>query len=311
MKRWLAVLLVLVLALSLAACGGSPAKPDDGNAPKTEDNTPADPQPADPEPEPEPEPEPVYVLKDYTVLDDENCTVTLTEIKDSAFGMLSFGIYVENKTEQTLMFSLDEVTVNGYLNDPLWAVEVAPGKKNNSTFDFSKDSLEKYGLLPIDELRFNLRVYDSEDWAAESLVDDDFTVYPTGKTADAVTYPERLKVDGEQVVVDNDKGTLIIQSVEPDGFWGYTLNVYMENKTDSDMTFSWDDVSVNGYMVDPYWASSCPGHSAAYSSISFSDSDFEENGIEEVEEIEYTLRMYNSEDYEVDDYVDDVFTYNP
>lgn len=314
MKRWIAILLTLVLAMSLAACGGASSKPEDKKPSQSTDagtqtgpNKPAEPaKPAEPD-------EPsggVYVLKDCTLVDNDQITVTVTGVEEKS-GQINFELYLENKTELSLMYSLDRVLVNGYLNDPYWAKVVAAGKKANDAFSFDKNTLNGVGLLPIDELRFTLRVYDSEDWAADNLLDEEFTVYPTGKTAETVTHPDRVKTDGEQVVVDNDKGTFVILSHDPYGFWGYTVRVFVENKTDSFAMFSWDDVSVNGLMVDPYWAVGIPAHSAAYTDISFSTADFEDNDIDKVEEIEFNLRMYDSEDWSADDYANETFTYKP
>ena len=77
------------------------------------------------------------------------------------------------------------------------------------------------------------------------------------------------------------------------------------------MMFSWDDVSVNGYMVDPFWATSVPAGCKKITTISFSSSKFEENGIEKVEEIEFELRVYDNDNWMAKDFVKDTFTYKP
>ena len=75
--------------------------------------------------------------------------------------------------------------------------------------------------------------------------------------------------------------------------------------------FSWDDTSVNGFMIDPFWAKSIPAGKAAYGSINFSDSKFEENGIKDVKEIEFRLRVSNDENFSAKDHVNETFTYKP
>jgi hypothetical protein len=49
----------------------------------------------------------------------------------------------------------------------------------------------------------------------------------------------------------------------------------------------------------------------SYREISFAASDFEENDISEVEEIEFTLRAYDSDDWFADDVFKETMTYNP
>ena len=115
------------------------------------------------------------------------------------------------------------------------------------------------------------------------------------------TQPETNEPAFEQIVmVDNENCTVIIKSVEPDNLFGYTLNVFLENKTDKELMFSVDDVSVNGYMCDPFWASTVSAGKKANQQISFSESDFEENGIKEVSEITLTLNVYDNANWAAD-----------
>lgn len=139
----------------------------------------------------------------------------------------------------------------------------------------------------------------------------------TSETAQAVenttapTVPETEASFEEIVLVDNDDCTVKITSIDEDNIWGYTLNVYLENKTDLELMFSLDNVSVNGYMCDPFWASTVASGMKANEEISFMESDFEKNGITDVEEITFTLSVYDSNDWLADHLVDETFTINP
>lgn len=112
----------------------------------------------------------------------------------------------------------------------------------------------------------------------------------------------------EEILVDNENCTFKITDIESDGDWGYTLKVYLENKTDKNLMFSWDDVSVNGFMCDPFWATSVQAGKKANSEISFSETDFEENGIENVENIEFKLSVYDDDNWDAAYLVDETFT---
>ena len=112
-------------------------------------------------------------------------------------------------------------------------------------------------------------------------------------------------------LVDSDQFTVKLSGIDPKGFWGYTLQVFIENKTDKELMFSTDDVSVNGFMCDPYWAASIAGGKKANEEISFSEGDFERNGIEAVKEIEFTLSIYDSNDILADDLFKQTFTIKP
>ena len=210
-----------------------------------------------------------------------------------------------------MMFSIDDTSVNGYMCDPFWAEEVAAGKKSNGEITFGSSTLEDNGITSPDEITFALRVYDSDDWMADEFAEGVFTIYPTGLTAEQIIIPERRTTSTEQIVVDDDACTFVILDTENDSIWGYTLHCYIENKTDKVIMCSWDETSVNGFMMDPFWAEKVTAGMRTYTDISFYESDFEENGITSVEEIEYTLRVYDSDDWLGDDFVNGTFTYRP
>lgn len=115
----------------------------------------------------------------------------------------------------------------------------------------------------------------------------------------------------EITLVDNESCTVIIKGVEEDALLGYALNVYLENKTDLELMFSVDQVSVNGFMIDPFWATTVTAGKKANQQITFLDSDFETNSITQVEEISFTLNVYDNNDWLADYLVKEVFTVNP
>ncbi len=85
----------------------------------------------------------------------------------------------------------------------------------------------------------------------------------------------------------------------------------MENKTDAPLMFSWADVSVNGFMVDPFWATEVAPGMRSYSEISFSGTEFDDNNITDVNEIEFRLSVSDSDDWMADALYNGVHTYNP
>lgn len=115
----------------------------------------------------------------------------------------------------------------------------------------------------------------------------------------------------ETVFVDDENCTFKITGIDPDGMWGYTLNAHLENKSDKNLMFAVEDVSVNGFMCDPFWATTVQAGKKAKSDINFFEENLTELGIENVEEIEFTLRVYDDDDIFAGDLVNETFTFNP
>ena len=74
---------------------------------------------------------------------------------------------------------------------------------------------------------------------------------------------------------------------------------------------SWDNVTVNGTEVDPFWATELLPGTRAYSTISFSNSDLEANNITDISEITCDMTAYNADDWMADYLLEDTYTFNP
>ena len=115
----------------------------------------------------------------------------------------------------------------------------------------------------------------------------------------------------EQTLVENDSVVMKLTGIVEDPIWGYTLKVYLENRTDKNLMFSVEDAAVNGFMCDPFWAAEVRAGMKANEEISFSKSDFEANGIQEVTDILFTLKVYDSDDWTEEDYVNQTIEIKP
>ncbi|MBQ2968600.1 MAG: hypothetical protein IJE10_10845 [Clostridia bacterium] len=113
----------------------------------------------------------------------------------------------------------------------------------------------------------------------------------------------------EKIFVDDENCIFKITDIEEDNLWGYTLKAELENKTDKNLMFTMKNVSVNGYMCDPFWAETVQSGKKAKSDISFFDTEFEELGIEKVEEIEFTLSVYDEDDWMSPKFVEETFVF--
>lgn len=308
MRRFLGVLLSLMLLASLAGCGGetAPTQPVATEPIQTTAPAPTDSPETQAAPTQDEETEETYVeeeTRSYTteaqeLVNDENVTFAITGFRENAHLGLEMQIHCENKSGKDMMFSLNNVSVCGVMYDPLWAEEVAAGKQVNSVVYFDTYALEELGIGWLDEISFRLSVIDSVNWMDDPFVDAPFTVYPTGLDAASVEYPQYQHTHGETVVVDNDQLLFIVEKVDDAENDTYTLYCYVENRTDKDLLVSWDKVSVNDFMVDPFWAAGVGAGKQLYSQISFFGSDLEQQGIEAVAKIDFTLAAIDYDSYE-------------
>ena len=293
-KKLLSVLLSGgLIAILLAGCGSSSGS-----------STPAASNPVETTSAPE------VKFEEVTVVDNDECAIKITDIDADNMWGDTLKVYLENKNdEKTYMYSVVSASVNGIEVDPLFANKVAAGKKANKEINFMDDDLKKNGI-EFTDIAMTFQVYDSNEWADyEEVARETVHVYPLGE--ENATLFVREEQASDQVLIDNEKCKATVIGTENDSILGYTLNLYLENKSDSSVMFYVEDVSVNGYMIDPFWARSVSAGNVAFSDMSFSTSAFEENNIETVEAIELTIRAYNYEDYSANEYAKETVTINP
>lgn len=152
--------------------------------------------------------------------------------------------------------------------------------------------------------------------ACSTSADSESSIPTTQSTTGTTTTPSTIPPTTEPafqeiVLVEDDKATVKIIGIEENDLWGFTLNVFIENKTDKELMFTVEKVSVNGFMCDPFWAATVDSGMKANEKISFSKNDFEKNEIEVVETITLTLRAYDNDNWLADDIINETITISP
>lgn len=250
------------------------------------------------------------IFEEMTVVDNDYCTIRITSIDPDALWGYTLTTYLENKSaDTTYMFSVQNAAINGVQCDPLFATEVTPSKKENTEISFPDTFFQDTGITECTDIELSFRVYDSNDWLADPVAEETVHIYPLGE--ENVSVFTREPQSSDITLVDNDYVTAIVTGFEDDPIWGYTVNLFLVNKTDTDVMFSVENASINGYMADPFYAASVSGQKCAFSSMSWSDTTLEESGITEITDIEFLFDAYDANDILADKFFNETITLNP
>ena len=321
MKKLLALVLSLFMILALVACGGSTQPSSAGGndekesktqAPKEEDqsegksaeNTEKETE-KETEEKTEKETKAEMRFEETTLVDNDQITIIAKSIEKGLLGE-SIKVYLENKTDADLDFTVDDAAINGVDESGSLYCTVTAGMKANDDISFYDVDSE---IGDYTDIWLKFRVHDSNDWSADPILEEGFHLYPYGEE-NAVKY-EREAQPQDIVLVDNDVCTVTVTGFEEDKIWGYTMNLWLVNKSGEDLTFSVNDTSVNGFMIDPFWATEVPAGISKFSGVSWSDDKLAENGIEEVESLTIPFRVYSWEHLLDEDYVNETFNLEP
>ncbi len=249
-------------------------------------------------------------FQEVTAVDNEVCAVTIKSIDPDDMWGYTLKVLLENRSAETsYMFAVESAFINGVECDPFFAREVAPGKKSNEDVSFKLDTLEENGVGEPTDIEIVFRVHDADDWTAEDVAHETVHIYPAGE--DKVQTFQRQEQDTDTVLADNDDISVIVTGYDPDSLWGYTMKVFLANKTDRSMMFGVNDASVNGFMLDPFYAHKLAPGKCCFGEVNWSNSGLEENSIETVEELAFTLRVHDADDWTAEDIFNEVLTLNP
>ena len=324
MKKLIAILLVLTMVLSFAACGGEKEeKREEGSSlrdavgtvgkdhkPAEKPERPTEKPEEKPTEKPEEKPEGGFSMDEVVVVDNDECVIRITGAEINDYDEFTLKAYLENKSsDTTYMYTVMDATVNGISSDPLFAMEVAPGKKAQKEISFWDDSLEENNVTRFTDIGLSFRVYNTDDYMADPVAEPMVHIYPYGE--DQAERFVREPQDSDIVLVDTDEITVVAIGKEYDELWGQSVKIFIDNRTDNYLMVTADDVSVNGYMVDPFFATEISPDSCGFDNINWSNDRLAENGIEDLEEIEMKLRIYDNENWSADDLVSETITFQP
>lgn len=240
-------------------------------------------------------PAPEKDLSSYhqVLAENDSLKVELTGIDPKGMMGYTWNVHLENHTDKTLMYAAEDVSVEGIMCDAMFAQEVAPGKMANTTISWLRTELNKYNISDPTVIEMKLKIYDNDDWLADPLYYETVRVAPYGEEAVITKY---FTHENDTALVDNDSIGVYFMGTDPDALMGYAVYLGLENKTDTSLTFSADNVSVNGYMCEPYWADSVAGGKIALSEVTWLKSMLQSAGIEKIESVEMDLTAYKEFD---------------
>ncbi len=240
-----------------------------------------------------------------TIVDNEQLSFIVRSSSMDPVSGLTWNVYLENKTEQNLLFCLEKVSINDVMCDPYWAEVVSSGRNSTSQITWMPDALNRLEIDSATKIQFGLLVYDDDDYTAAPVERTTYTVYPLGE--ENATQTLHSQKESDSILLDNDVCTITYTSWDPESDWGAAMHLYITNKTNQDLMFSVQNVSLNDTMCDPYWASVISAGCSSDEAIIWNTSSTEEKGIAEISTVTLPFTAYSEDDI-MNTLVDETFT---
>lgn len=307
-KTLLALLLVAVMALSVVACDMTDIKDiegdtsgdikdiiSDGNNETNDGNDSI--QESGPQNENNSEnstdlEEDIPSIEENILFEYYGLVVTAKEIVDNTIWGVGIKVHIENNSNKDYSIGVEQAIVNNCMITDLFSCTVASGKKANDTIYLSSSDLKASGIDNIGQVELYFYVYDPTTY--ERIYETDCI---TIKTSDYDTMDTTIENAGYTLYNDNDI-KIVGKYVDEYKLLGKAIVLYIVNNREENITISCDDMSINGYMVTPFFVSTVYSGKYAIDEITILRTDLEGNGITEIENFALKFRAYNSDTYQ-------------
>lgn len=231
-------------------------------------------------------------IEPQVLFDSNSIKVTATSLDEDGFFGADINVTVENNSAKNIAVQANSCSVNGVMVDTIFSAEVAAGKKANDSITLSSSDLKAANITTIKDIEFVLHVFDPDSY--DTIVDSDTIKITTSADSDYVqTYDD----SGFLAYEDSTVKIVVKKLNSSDSFWGSDVYLYIENKSDKNITVQASDVSIDGFMVEPAFSCEVDAGKRAFDTITFFESDLEKNNITDITEIELKFHIFDTKSW--------------
>lgn len=279
-RKFLTLLLTCSVVLSAVACGGNSnvTEKSDSKAPssvKTTDKASDD-----------------VTIENQELYNQDGIVITATELDmDGSWGP-SVKVLIENNSDKDVTIQTRNSSVNGFMEDISMSCDVVAGKKANDELLFTKSDFEKCGIETITDIELSFVILDGATF--ETIAESDMIAISTSATGN---YEQSYDNSGD-VLFENNGVKIVSKGYSDDSVFGPELSLYIENNSGKAIVIQPRDTSVNGFMIDGMMSADILNGKVTLDEVSFLNTDFESNGITDVETIEISFVILDAETFD-------------
>lgn len=231
-------------------------------------------------------------IEEQVLLDENGLVITAIGMENDSIWGDGINLLIENNTNQNLSVNCNAVIVNNYMtNDMLFACSVAAGKKANDTLYFASSDLKAANITTIGQIEIYFHVYDSDSY--EEVFNSDCITLQTSEYENM----SFTTIDDGPELYNEDGIRIVGKFVDENSFWGTAVLLYIENNTNRNISISCENMSINGFMVTPFFHSTIYSEKMALDDITIMSSELEKNHIDSVDDIELSFHIYDADTY--------------
>jgi len=290
-KRWLVVALCLTVYASLALASGSSNSDSTKKVVSSNDSgSEVDDENQSEEISSSSDSSSVPTIEEQVLVDSNGLKITAKEYsRDNIWGD-GIKLLIENASESDYTVGCDALIVNDYMITDLFTSEIAAGKNANETMYLSSTELEAAGIDSVGKVEMYFYAFDSD---YNYVFQNEYAEIQTSEYANMDTTPNDSGIE----LYNSDGIKIVGKTVDENSFWGTAILLYIENSSGKNVGISVDDMSINGFMMSPFFSTTVFDGKKAIDDITIFSSDLEDNGIDSIEEVELKFHIFDADTY--------------
>ena len=226
-------------------------------------------------------------IDEQVLFEKDGLKVTATEYKKDSIWGDGINLLIENDSDQSIGLGCTALIVNDYMIFDLFSATVAAGKKSNEMMHLSNSELEAAGIENVGKVEMYFHTFNPDTYM--TIDDIDCVTIETSAIDSIDTTPN----DAGKELFNSNGVKIVGKYVDEASFWGAGVLLYIENNSGQNIIVQCDDMSINGFMVTPYFSADVYDGKKAIDDITILSSDLEDNGITSVDEIELVFKILN------------------
>ena len=230
-------------------------------------------------------------IDEQVLFDQDGLRITATGMADDSIWGSGISLLLENSSTKNVTVGCNAVIVNDYMISNLFASEIAAGKKSNETLTLMSNELKDAGITEIGKVEIYFNIFDSETFDTVSTPD---VVEIHTSAYDGMSV---VKADSGTELLNQDGIRIVGKYVDENSIWGAGVLLYIENTTAENVIVSCDNMSINGFMVDPVFMADVYTQKMSLSNLTIFQSDLDDNGIKSIDDIELTFTVSDASTY--------------
>ena len=233
----------------------------------------------------------VPTIEEQVLIDTNGIKITAKEyLTDKIWGD-GIKLLIENSSDTDYTVGCDALIVNDYMITDLFSSKVAAGKNANETMYLSSTGLKAAGIESVGKVEMYFHASDAQ---YNMVFKNEYAEIHTSEYDNMDTTPN----DAGTELYSADGIRIVGKTVDENSFWGSAILLYIENNSGKSVGINVDDMSINGFMITPYFSTTVYDGKKALEDITILSNQLEENGIESIDNVELKFHIYSSDTYE-------------